>query len=277
MDVKGPSPNVSGDTGSTDTGCSVPPARTQAQRRERTRGALIDAARVLFAEQGYAGAGREEIVERAGVTRGAMYHHFNSKEALFQAVFEVVEQELCEAIALSAMAGSDPIDQLRLGARAFLEAAATGEVRRIVLLDAPAVLPIEVRRQLSERYGLGMLSASGGAIPTTYESVSSRIVSNKLPPWGLGSCRSTITTSGENEVANVRAAGPSVVALTENPRVRNAAEATRRNSASLTARSTRGASCASGSIGSIFRLWFVGEIHRTANPYSGVIGRQWPG
>ena len=157
MDVKGPSPNVSGDTGSTDTGSSVPPARTQAQRRERTRGALIDAARVLFAEQGYAGAGREEIVERAGVTRGAMYHHFNSKEALFQAVFEVVEQELCEAIALSAMAGSDPIDQLRLGARAFLEAAATGEVRRIVLLDAPAVLPIEVRRQLSERYGLGMV------------------------------------------------------------------------------------------------------------------------
>jgi AcrR family transcriptional regulator len=112
---------------------------------------------VLFAEQGYAGAGREEIVERAGVTRGAMYHHFNSKEALFQAVFEVVEQELCEAIALSAMAGSDPIDQLRLGAHAFLEAAATGEVRRIVLLDAPAVLPIEVRRQLSERYGLGMV------------------------------------------------------------------------------------------------------------------------
>ena len=157
MDVKGPSPNVSGDTRSTDTGSSVPPARTQAQRRERTRGALIDAARVLFAEQGYAGAGREEIVERAGVTRGAMYHHFNSKEALFQAVFEVVEQELCEAIALSAMAGSDPIDQLRLGARAFLEAAATGEVRRIVLLDAPAVLPIEVRRQLSERYGLGMV------------------------------------------------------------------------------------------------------------------------
>jgi AcrR family transcriptional regulator len=157
MDVKGSSPDVSGDTVSTDTGPSVPPARTQAQRRERTRGALIDAARVLFAEQGYAGAGREEIVERAGVTRGAMYHHFNSKEALFQAVFEVVEQELCEAIALSAMAGSDPIDQLRLGARAFLEAAATGEVRRIVLLDAPAVLPIEVRRQLSERYGLGMV------------------------------------------------------------------------------------------------------------------------
>ena len=69
-----------------------------------------------------------------------------------------------------------------------------------------------------------------------------------------------MTTSGENEVASVRAAGPSVVALTENPRVRNAAEATRRSIASATASSTRGASCASGSIGSIFRLVIVGEF-----------------
>lgn len=133
------------------------PPRTQAQRRERTRASLITAARAMFAELGYAAAGREDIVERAGVTRGAMYHHFSSKEALFQAVFEVVEGELCEAIAKSAMASKDPIEQLRLGARAFLDAAATSEVRRIVLLDAPAVLPVEVRRRLSEQYGLGMV------------------------------------------------------------------------------------------------------------------------
>ncbi len=144
MNVKG----SSGDGSST---------RTQAQRRERTRTALIEAGRTMFAELGYAGAGREEIVERAGVTRGAMYHHFSSKEALFQAVFEVVEGELCEAIAKSAMASSDHVEQLRLGARAFLEAAATQEVRRICLLDAPAVLPVEVRRRLAEQYGLGLV------------------------------------------------------------------------------------------------------------------------
>jgi len=138
------------------------PTRTQAQRRERTRGALIDAARTLFAERGYAGAGREEIVERAGVTRGAMYHHFNSKEALFQAVYEVVESELCHALAKSAMASHDPVEQLRLGAHAFLDAAATGEVRRIVLLDAPAVLPVEVRRRLAEQYGLGLVREALG-------------------------------------------------------------------------------------------------------------------
>jgi AcrR family transcriptional regulator len=133
------------------------PARTQAERTARTRGALIDAARALFAERGYAGAGREEIVERAGVTRGAMYHHFASKDALFIAVYEVVERELLDAIAASAMQASDPVEMLRLGALAFLDAAATPEVRRISLLDAPAVIPVETRRALSEQYGLGMV------------------------------------------------------------------------------------------------------------------------
>ncbi len=156
MDVKGVSSDVSPQAAVPAAGT----ARTQAQRRERTRGALIDAGRALFAERGYAGAGREEIVERAGVTRGAMYHHFSSKEALFLAVFEVVERELCDAIAQHAMVSRDPIEQLRLGARAFLDAAATTEVRRICLLDAPSVLPVEVRRRLAEQYGLGLVRES---------------------------------------------------------------------------------------------------------------------
>jgi AcrR family transcriptional regulator len=89
-----------------------------------------------------------------------MYHHFSSKEALFLAVFEVVERELCEAIARSAMVSRDPIEQLRFGSRAFLDAAATEEVRRICLLDAPSVLPVEVRRRLAEKYGLGLVRES---------------------------------------------------------------------------------------------------------------------
>ncbi len=133
------------------------PSRTQAERRAGTRAALIRAARDLFAARGFAGAPREEIVERAGVTRGAMYHHFSSKEALFQAVYEQVEAELTERVAIEAMAAVGAADMLRLGARAFLDAAATPEVRRIVLLDAPSVLSVEVRRELSERFGLGLV------------------------------------------------------------------------------------------------------------------------
>ena len=134
--------------------------RTQSSRRAETRGALLAAARAMFAEYGFAGAAREDIVASAGVTRGAMYHHFESKQALFQAVFEEVEGELCDAIAIAAMADADPVEQLRLGARAFLAHASTPEVQRIVLLDAPSVLDPDVRRALSERYGLGLVRES---------------------------------------------------------------------------------------------------------------------
>ncbi len=138
---------------------TTPVRRTQSERRAATRGALVAAARELFAERGFAGVSREEIVERAGVTRGAMYHYFASKEALFQAAFEEVERDLCDALAQAAMSGSDPVEELRLGAIAFLAAAATGEVRRIALLDAPSVLDADIRRDLEEQYGLGMLRA----------------------------------------------------------------------------------------------------------------------
>jgi AcrR family transcriptional regulator len=131
--------------------------RTQAERRAQTRAALIAAGRALFTERGFAGAGREEIVERAGLTRGALYHHFASKEDLFAAVYEEVERDLTEAVIVAAAGSSDPVEGLRLGAFAFLDAAATPEVRRVVLLDGPAVLSPEVQHEIAQRYGLGLV------------------------------------------------------------------------------------------------------------------------
>ena len=128
----------------------------------------MDAARALFAEHGYAGAGREQIVERAGVTRGAMYHYFASKEDLFRAAYEAVEADLNHVIAKAALAaGPDPVEQLRRGSLALLDAAATPEVRRIVLIDAPSVLPFTVRRELADRFGLGLLRAALTAVEAT--------------------------------------------------------------------------------------------------------------
>jgi AcrR family transcriptional regulator len=105
-------------------------------------------------------------VERAGVTRGALYHHFSSKQDLFAAVYEAVERDLCETVLIAAAgaATDDPVEQLRAGALAFLDAAATPEVRRILLIDAPAVLPVEVRRQFAERYGLGIVRTALRAV-----------------------------------------------------------------------------------------------------------------
>jgi AcrR family transcriptional regulator len=134
--------------------------RTQAERRAATRAALVAAGRELFAARGFSATTREEIVQRAGVTRGALYHHFVSKEALFDAVYEAVEADLCEAVVVASLTSPDPVEQLRLGARAFLDAAATPEVRRIVLLDGPAVVAPELRREIGERYGLGLVRES---------------------------------------------------------------------------------------------------------------------
>jgi AcrR family transcriptional regulator len=131
--------------------------RTQSERRAHTRAALIAAGRTLFSERGFAGAGREDIVEHAGLTRGALYHHFASKEDLFATVYEEVERELTEAVIVAAAATDDPVEGLRLGAFAFLDAAATPDVRRIVLLDGPAVLSPDVRHEIAQRYGLGLV------------------------------------------------------------------------------------------------------------------------
>src|SRR2546421_10255411 len=116
-------------------------SRTQSERSAATREALIAAARELFAERGYAAVGTEEIVRAAGVTRGALYHHFAGKRELFEAVHEDDERQLVERIAASAISTSaDPLQALHAGAQAFLDACEDPAVQRIALVDAPSVL-----------------------------------------------------------------------------------------------------------------------------------------
>jgi AcrR family transcriptional regulator len=124
---------------------------------------LTRSARVLFARRGYADTGTEEIVRRAGVTRGALYHQFPAKEDLFLAVYEQVEQELTEQVVAGLGEIASPLDGLRQGCRAFLEACRTPEVQRIVLIDGPSVLGFERWREVAERYGLGLVEAEIGA------------------------------------------------------------------------------------------------------------------
>jgi AcrR family transcriptional regulator len=137
------------------------PRSRKAEQSQATRAALIAAARALFAERGYAEVGTEEIVRDAGVTRGALYHHFAGKLALFEAVYEELERELVEAVAQSAeLQTSNPLEVLRIGAQAFLDACEDPAVERIALLDAPAVLGWERWREIGMRYGLGVVQAT---------------------------------------------------------------------------------------------------------------------
>jgi AcrR family transcriptional regulator len=134
----------------------------KAVQSEATRGKLVRAARRLFAKRGYADVGTEEIVRAAGVTRGALYHHFDGKRELFEAVYEQLEAELAERIAAGAFAANAeaPIEALRAGVEMALRASTEPEVQRIALLDGPAVLGWDRWREIAARYGLGMVEAT---------------------------------------------------------------------------------------------------------------------
>ncbi|RYZ45538.1 MAG: TetR/AcrR family transcriptional regulator [Myxococcaceae bacterium] len=114
--------------------------RTNKERSETTRTALLEAARRLFIEHSYAGTGTPELVAAAEVTRGALYHHFADKQALFRAVVEAESQAVAEEIERAAPEDLPPIDALVQGGEAFLGAMASPGRTRLLLIDAPAVL-----------------------------------------------------------------------------------------------------------------------------------------
>ena len=147
--------------------------RTQAERAAETRDALIGAARPLFASVGFADASLETIVRNAGVTRGALYHHFADKTELFAAVFERVEAEMAVRMgeAVAAAGHSDPVEIMRLCSGLWLDACAEPEVQRIVLLEALAVLGWERWSDMGHRYNIGFVKGlltdaiESGSIP----------------------------------------------------------------------------------------------------------------
>ncbi len=129
----------------------------KAEQSEATRNALIGAARGLFSERGYAGVSTEEIVQVAGVTRGALYHHFRDKQDLFAEVVERIEQELLEQIATTALEESDPWTQQLAAVGAFLDGCLDPAVQRVILTDAPSVLGLHAWREVEARYGLALV------------------------------------------------------------------------------------------------------------------------
>jgi AcrR family transcriptional regulator len=136
--------------------------RTQAERAASTRAALMAAARELFTERRYDAVGTEEIVRAAGVTRGALYHHFGGKAELLEAVYERLEAESTERVARVVL-GSElesPLEAMRAGIEAFLDECAKPELQRIALHDAPAVLGWERWREIAAANGLGLIEAS---------------------------------------------------------------------------------------------------------------------
>lgn len=166
------------------------------------------AARPLFAVHGFGGVGTETIVRAAGVTRGALYHQFNDKTELFQAVYEAVEEDLAGRLAerIAAAGASDPIEVMMLGADAWLDACVEPEVQQIVLLDGPAVLGWERWREIGMRYGLGLLEGllshaiDVGRIPSQPVAALAQVLVGALDEAAMYVARAEDQTVASDEV-----------------------------------------------------------------------------
>ena len=134
--------------------------RRQAENSAATRNALLRIARKLFAERGYADTATEEVVKRARVTRGALYHHFKDKQDLFRAVLHEEQLRLASKTTEAAAKESDPWRAMLIASDAFLDACLDPAVQQIVLLDAPAVLGAQGWREADQSYYLAGVKAA---------------------------------------------------------------------------------------------------------------------
>jgi AcrR family transcriptional regulator len=135
------------------------PPSLRAQQVAQTRDSLIRAGRKLFGQQGFRETSVEDLARAAQVTTGALYHHFPTKTALFEAVFEHAHTELMTASMEAAQDASDDLDELGRGFEAFLDAVLEPDLQRILVLDGPAVLGPARYTELDERYAFAVIVA----------------------------------------------------------------------------------------------------------------------
>jgi AcrR family transcriptional regulator len=142
------------------------PGKRAAQGRA-TRGQLIEVATGLFADHGYEGTSIEAVLTAAGVSRGALYHHFAGKEALFTAVLEALSERITAQLTEIISGCTDPVDAVRTSALAWIDLAGDPVIQRIMLVDAPSVLGWERWRAMDEGRTVGAMRAMLQAVSDT--------------------------------------------------------------------------------------------------------------
>lgn len=130
------------------------------EQGQSTRQRIIDDATTLFARDGYEATSITSVLNRTGLSRGALYHHFDSKEALFDAVLDKVESDLAGKILAEASHSKDPMVSLEAGCLNFLRLSRDPVIRQIVLIDAPAAVGWRRWREIDGKYGFGLMKFS---------------------------------------------------------------------------------------------------------------------
>jgi AcrR family transcriptional regulator len=166
-------------------------ASLRAEQVAQTRAALVTAGRLLFGTKGFAATSVEDIAREARVTTGALYHHFPTKAAVFEAVFEQVHADLLEASAQAAANATGPVELLSAGLNAFLDKVLEPEVQRIIITDAPSVLGLARFVELDERYAFAAMvealeaANESGALRVADPATLARLLLGALTRAGL--------------------------------------------------------------------------------------------
>ncbi|MEV4126722.1 TetR/AcrR family transcriptional regulator [Nocardia sp. NPDC049707] len=182
--------------------------RSQEDRSRATRAALEQAGRRLFGERGFAATSAEELVTEAGVTRGALHHHYGDKRGLFLVVLEQIESESTQEIEKAIGAGNpdDVLTSMAIGLDVFLAICQRPEMIRITLYDAPAVLGWEAFREFEARHGLGLVIAQlerahdSGLIADAPIPVLAQLIFSAVSEAGL-----IVAHAADKDAARVRA------------------------------------------------------------------------
>ncbi|MGW5644638.1 TetR/AcrR family transcriptional regulator [Saccharopolyspora sp. NPDC003752] len=172
---------------------------------EETRAALLEAATALFAERGYAGTSLETVASKSQVTRGAVYHHFNNKQALLEAVLGEQESQAVEKIMASAMATADPWEAAMNAVEAFLDRCCDPDYGRLVWLEGPIALGWDRFRECEERYFLGLVEQFVRALVDAGYVESTGLESTlRFIFWILGGAGLTLAETAEEDRPRVR-------------------------------------------------------------------------
>ena len=178
----------------------------RSRRPERTRQELLHQARRLFARDGYAEASIREIVVAAGLTKGALYHHFDDKLDLYRAVVEEMAEELAGRIEAAADGCPDPWERLQAMCRAYLDASLDASLARILMLEAPAVLGWKAWCEIGERHevrvfaaGVREAAAAGQLPPDSVEGTAQVLLG------ALNTAARMIATASDRTAARTRA------------------------------------------------------------------------
>lgn len=195
--------------------------QTKAAQTQATKERMERVARELFARHGFAGVSAEELVAKAGVTRGALYHHYDGKEGLFEAVVDGVMQDMHAKLATAAAKHADPLEALEQGIGVYLKICADEKVQRILLVDAPAVLGWPRWRELDAKYGFGLVkqalsrAAKAGLLRQHDVDVLAHVLLGALTEAAMAVARSPHPAQMRKEVERALA---SVLAAWRQPR-----------------------------------------------------------